>query len=71
VKTIPILEWSLKKTTELETTTIILERDVRLGLAALKREKFDMMSLDVMINMDGFTLAEEIRCRSDISLFFS
>jgi two-component system, OmpR family, response regulator len=51
---------------------VILERDGRLGLAAFQREKFDICLLDVMMpNMDGFTLAEEIRdINPDVPLFF-
>ncbi|HNP55087.1 MAG TPA: response regulator transcription factor, partial [Ferruginibacter sp.] len=49
-----------------------LERDGRLGLAAFQREKFEICLLDVMMpNMDGFTLAEEIRdINPDVPLFF-
>ena len=51
---------------------VTLERDGRLGLAAFQREKFDICLLDVMMpNMDGFTLAEEIRdIDPDVPLFF-
>lgn len=42
------------------------------GLAAFQREQFDLCLLDVMMpNMDGFTLAEEIRdINPDVPLFF-
>lgn len=52
----------LKNYLELNDYEVTLERDGRLGLAAFQREKFDICLLDVMMpNMDGFTLAEEIR----------
>jgi DNA-binding response OmpR family regulator len=62
----------LKNYLELTDYEVILERDGRLGLAAFQREKFDICLLDVMMpNMDGFTLAEEIRdVDPDIPLFF-
>jgi len=62
----------LKNYLELNEYDVILERDGRLGLAAFQREKFDICLLDVMMpNMDGFTLAEEIRdVDPDIPLFF-
>lgn len=62
----------LKNYLELNDYEVILERDGRLGLAAFQREKFDLCLLDVMMpNMDGFTLAEEIRdIDPDVPLFF-
>jgi len=62
----------LKNYLELNDYDVILERDGRLGLAAFQREKFDICLLDVMMpNMDGFTLAEEIRdVDPDMPLFF-
>ncbi len=62
----------LKNYLELNDYEVTLERDGRLGLAAFQREKFDICLLDVMMpNMDGFTLAEEIRdVDPDIPLFF-
>jgi two-component system OmpR family response regulator len=62
----------LKNYLELNDFDVTLERDGRLGLAAFQREKFDICLLDVMMpNMDGFTLAEEIRdVDPDIPLFF-
>jgi len=62
----------LKNYLELDEYEVTLERDGRLGLAAFQREKFDLCLLDVMMpNMDGFTLAEEIRNSDpDIPLFF-
>jgi two-component system OmpR family response regulator len=62
----------LKNYLELTDYDVTLERDGRLGLAAFQREKFDICLLDVMMpNMDGFTLAEEIRdVDPDIPLFF-
>lgn len=62
----------LKNYLELNDYEVILERDGRLGLAAFQREKVDICLLDVMMpNMDGFTLAEEIRdINPDIPLFF-
>src|ERR1044071_9122790 len=62
----------LKNYLELNDFDVTLERDGRLGLAAFQREKFELCLLDVMMpNMDGFTLAEEIRnVGPDIPLFF-
>lgn len=62
----------LKNYLELNDYEVILERDGRLGLAAFQREKFDLCLLDVMMpNMDGFTVAEEIRdVDPEIPLFF-
>src|SRR6476620_10433020 len=62
----------LKNYLELNDYDVVLERDGRLGLAAFQREKFDLCLLDVMMpNMDGSTLAEEIRdVDPDIPLFF-
>ncbi|HSC54614.1 MAG TPA: response regulator transcription factor [Phnomibacter sp.] len=62
----------LKNYLELNDYDVTLERDGRLGLAAFQREKFDICLLDVMMpNMDGFTLAEEIRdVDPEIPLFF-
>ena len=62
----------LKNYLELNDYDVTLERDGKLGLAAFQREKFDICLLDVMMpNMDGFTLAEEIRdVNPDVPLFF-
>ena len=62
----------LKNYIEINDYDVTLERDGRLGLAAFQREKYDICLLDVMMpNMDGFTLAEEIRdVDPDIPLFF-
>jgi DNA-binding response OmpR family regulator len=62
----------LKNYLELNDYEVTLERDGKLGLAAFQREKFDICLLDVMMpNMDGFTLAEEIRdINPDVPLFF-
>src|SRR5678816_1623568 len=62
----------LKNYLELNDYEVTLERDGRLGLAAFQREKFDICLLDVMMpNMDGFTVAEEIRdVDPDMPLFF-
>ena len=62
----------LKNYLELNDYDVTLERDGRLGLAAFQREKFEICLLDVMMpNMDGFTLAEEIRdVNPDVPLFF-
>ena len=62
----------LKNYLELNDYDVTLERDGRLGLAAFQRESFDLCLLDVMMpNMDGFTLAEEIRdINPDVPLFF-
>src|SRR6202000_2619606 len=62
----------LKNYLEFHDYIVELCRDGILGLAAFRREKFDLCLLDVMMpNMDGFTLAEEIRnADPDIPLFF-
>src|SRR5215216_4204495 len=62
----------LKNYLELNDYDVTLERDGRLGLAAFQREQFELCLLDVMMpNMDGFTLAEEIRdINPDVPLFF-
>lgn len=62
----------LKNYLELNDYDVVLERDGRLGLAAFQRETIDICLLDVMMpNMDGFTLAEEIRdIDPDVPLFF-
>jgi two-component system, OmpR family, response regulator len=62
----------LKNYLELNDFVVELARDGILGLAAFRREKFDICLLDVMMpNMDGFTLAEEIRnIDPEIPLFF-
>ena len=62
----------LKNYLELNDYNVTLERDGKLGLAAFQREKFDLCLLDVMMpNMDGFSLAEEIRdVNPDVPLFF-
>src|SRR5690554_6256210 len=62
----------LKNYLELHDYVVELCRDGILGLAAFRREKYDLCILDVMMpNMDGFTLAEEIRnADPDVPLFF-
>lgn len=62
----------LKNYLELNDYAVELCRDGILGLAAFRREKFDLCLLDVMMpNMDGFTLAEEIRnVDPEVPLFF-
>lgn len=62
----------LKNYLELHDYIVELCRDGILGLAAFRREKFDLCLLDVMMpNMDGFKLAEEIRnADPDVPLFF-
>lgn len=62
----------LKNYLELHDYIVELCRDGILGLAAFRRESFDLCVLDVMMpNMDGFTLAEEIRnADPDVPLFF-
>jgi two-component system OmpR family response regulator len=62
----------LKNYLELNDYVVELARDGILGLAAFRREKFDLCLLDVMMpNLDGFSLAEEIRnVDLDIPLFF-
>jgi two-component system, OmpR family, response regulator len=62
----------LKNYLELNDYVVELARDGILGLAAFRREKYDICLLDVMMpNMDGFTLAEEIRnIDPEVPLFF-
>lgn len=62
----------LKNYLELNDYVVELARDGILGLAAFRREKFDLCILDVMMpNLDGFSLAEEIRSVDlDVPLFF-
>ena len=62
----------LKNYLELNDYVVELARDGILGLAAFRREKFDLCLLDVMMpNLDGFSLAEEIRnIDMDVPLFF-
>jgi two-component system OmpR family response regulator len=62
----------LKNYLEINDYDVTLERDGRLGLAAFQRERYDICLLDVMMpNMDGFTVAEEIRdINPDVPLFF-
>lgn len=62
----------LKNYLELQDYLVELCRDGILGLAAFKNEKYDLCILDVMMpNMDGFTLAEEIRnIDAEVPLFF-
>jgi DNA-binding response OmpR family regulator len=68
----PNLGMVLKNYLELNDYDVVLERDGRLGLVAFQREKFDLCLLDVMMpNVDGFTLAEDIRdINPDVPLFF-
>jgi two-component system, OmpR family, response regulator len=62
----------LKNYLELSDFEVELARDGILGLAAFQANKYDICLLDVMMpNMDGFTLAEEIRnIDADVPLFF-
>ncbi len=62
----------LKNYLELNDYIVELARDGILGLAAFRREKYDLCILDVMMpNLDGFSLAEEIRnIDLDVPLFF-
>jgi DNA-binding response OmpR family regulator len=62
----------LKNYLELNDFVVELARDGILGLNAFRTEKFDICLLDVMMpNMDGFTLAEEIRnIDPEVQLFF-
>jgi two-component system, OmpR family, response regulator len=62
----------LKNYLELNDFVVELARDGILGLAAFRREKYDLCIFDVMMpNMDGFTLAEEVRnIDPDVPLFF-
>ena len=62
----------LKNYLELKDFVVELCRDGILGLAAYRKERFDICLLDVMMpNMDGFALAEEIRnVDPEVPLFF-
>jgi two-component system OmpR family response regulator len=68
----PNLGSVLKNYLELNDYDVTLERDGRLGLLLFSGRHFDLCLLDVMMpNMDGFTLAEEIRdINPDVPLFF-
>lgn len=62
----------LKKYLELHSLEVDLCRDGVIGLATFKENKYDLCILDIMMpNMDGFTLAEEIRnINPSVPLFF-
>ena len=62
----------LKNYLELNDYIVELARDGILGLAAFRREKYDLCIFDVMMpNLDGFSLAEEVRgIDPDVPLFF-
>ena len=62
----------LKKYLELHSLEVDLCRDDVIGLATFKENKYDLCILDIMMpNMDGFTLAEEIRnINPSVPLFF-
>ena len=52
----------LKSYLELNDFSVTLKQDGYLGLVTFKKENFDLCILDVMMpNMDGFTLAGEIK----------
>jgi two-component system, OmpR family, response regulator len=60
----------MKSYLELNDFTVILRVDGKQGLSAFKSEHFDICILDVMMpEMDGFTLAREIR-KSDLDTPF-
>lgn len=55
---------------ELNDFEVVLKADGRQGLTAFKSEPFDICILDVMMpEMDGFTLAREIRKINDVTPF--
>ena len=57
----------LKNYLELHDYIVELCRDGILGLAAFRREKFDLCLLDVMMpNMDGWELCRELRASYDL-----
>lgn len=56
------LGYILKEYLEMKGYQLSLAKDGRKGLMAFKKEAFDLCILDVMMpEMDGFTLAEELR----------
>jgi len=56
------LGYILKEYLEMKGYQLSLAKDGRKGLIAFKKEAFDLCILDVMMpEMDGFTLAEELR----------
>ena len=56
----------LKNYLELNDYDVTLERDGRLGLAAFRREKFDICLLDVMLpKKNGMALANQIRQKNE------
>lgn len=56
------LGYILKEYLEMKNFEVILARDGKAGLQAFKKQHFDLCILDVMMpNMDGFTLAAELR----------
>jgi DNA-binding response OmpR family regulator len=62
----------MKSYLELNEYEVTLKRDGKQGLSAFKSEPFDLCILDVMMpEMDGFTLAREIkRSNSEIPFIF-
>lgn len=68
----PNLGRILKSFFEINGFYVVWEKDGRLGLNAFRKERFDICLLDVMMpNMDGFSLAKEIReLDLDVPLFF-
>ena len=56
------LGYILKEYLEMKGYQLSLAKDGRKGLMAFKKEAFDLCILDVMMpEIDGFTLAEELR----------
>lgn len=56
------LGYVLKEYLEMKGYQLTLAKDGRKGLRSFKKEAFDLCILDVMMpDMDGFTLAEELR----------
>lgn len=56
------LGYILKEYLEMKSLAVVLARDGKEGLQLFKQQHFDMCILDVMMpNMDGFTLARELR----------
>ncbi len=62
----------LKSYLELHEFDVNLEKDGRQGILSFKKEKFDFCLFDVMMpNVDGFSLAEEVReIDPEVPLFF-
>ncbi|MCB0629628.1 MAG: response regulator transcription factor [Saprospiraceae bacterium] len=66
------LGYILKEYLEMKDLQVTLQRDGKAGLKAFKKQAYDLCVLDVMMpEMDGFTLAAELRAiQPDIPIIF-